>query len=86
MHQYLNYIDILGNYILGFQAAGYLNNNFAFKWIQYFNKYSAIYQQSTYYLLLFNGYSSHLIIEFAKYYKQKNIHLFTILAYTSHFL
>ena len=31
MHQYLNYMDILGNYILGSQAAGYLNNDFTFK-------------------------------------------------------
>ena len=67
MHQHLNYTDIPGNYILGSQAAGYLNNNLTFKWIQHFNKYSAVRQQGVYRLLLLNGHSLHLIIEFAKY-------------------
>ena len=86
IHQHLNHTDIPGNYILGSQAVGYLNNNLAFKWIQHFNKYSAIRQQGIHRLLLLNGYSSHLIIEFAEYYKQRNIYLFAIPAYISHFL
>ena len=86
IHQHLNYINIPGNYILGSQAVGYLNNNLAFKWIQHFNKYSTMRQQGVYRLLLLNGYSLHLIIEFTKYYKRRNIHLFAILAHISHFL
>ena len=44
IYQHLNHTDIPGNYILGSQAVGYLNNNLAFKQIQHFNKYSAIRQ------------------------------------------
>ena len=86
MHQYLNHTDILGNYILSSQAAGYLNNNLTFKWIQHFNKCSAVRQRGVYHLLLLDGHGLYLIIEFTEYYKQRNIHLFAILAYISHFL
>ena len=44
MHQYFNNTDIPDGYILGTQKRGYLNNNFTFKWIQYFNKQS-VHQQ-----------------------------------------
>ena len=86
MYQYFNYTDIPSNYMLGFQAAGYSNNNLTFKWIQYFDKYSAVRQQGVYYLLLLNGYGSHLTIKFAEYCEQRNIHLFAIPAHISHFL
>ena len=43
-------------------------------------------QQGVHRLLLLDGHSSHLIIEFAEYYEQRNIHLFAIPAHISHFL
>ena len=39
-HYYITYIDFLDNYILGIQTAGYLNNDYTFKQIKHFNKYS----------------------------------------------
>ena len=48
LYYYIRHTDLLDNYILGTQTAGYLNNNYAFKWIKHFNKYSKARQMGVY--------------------------------------
>ena len=48
LYHYITHTDLLDNYILGTQTAGYLNNNYTFKWIKYFNKYLKAQQVGVY--------------------------------------
>lgn len=44
--------------------SGYLNNNLAMDWLRLFEKYSVKWQMRLYYLLIIDGYGSHLTYEF----------------------
>ena len=72
--------------MLGAQTKGYLNDDLAFNWIQYFDRQSAARQMGAHRLLLLDGYGSHLTKEFAEYCEEKNIHLLAIPPHISHFL
>jgi hypothetical protein len=68
LHQHFNEgVNIPDHYVLGAQTAGYSNEDLAFEWVQYFDKWSARRQRGATRMLLLDGHGSHLTYDFVEY-------------------
>lgn len=65
---------------------GQTTDKLGFKWIKYFDKHTKEKTKGSRRLLILDGYRSHDIAEFYKFYRENNIITLYILAYSSHLL
>jgi hypothetical protein len=81
------FADIRDNDIaIGVSDSGYSNDLLSFQWLQHWNRLSKKTQQSTYRLLIIDGYESHLSFQFVRYCEIEKMILLRLPPHSTHFL
>jgi hypothetical protein len=75
-----------GDIAVGVSDSGYSNDLLSFQWLQHWNRLSKKTQQSTYRLLIIDGYESHLSFQFVRYCETEKIILLRLPPHSTHFL
>jgi hypothetical protein len=65
---YKAFRDLFENTLIDVSETGYLNNDLNLEYTRYFNKYIINKRIGKYYILISDGYNSHLEFNFVKYY------------------
>ncbi len=78
--------DLPANFSLAVSDSGYANDEISLHWLEHFEHHSALRQQGEYRLLIFDGYGSHLTVEFIQFCDTHKIIPFCLPPHTAHIL
>ena len=78
--------DLGNETLLAVSDTGYINDDIALAWIKQFDKLSARRQVGAVRMLVLDGHTTHLGMEFVQYCEEQSIHLFLLPPHTTHIL
>ena len=78
--------DFSDDWIIKLIDNEWINNEMGLDWIKYFNIYIKNRSIDIYWMLIINGYRSHISVEFDDYCKLNNIIIISMSVYSSHLL
>lgn len=86
LHQWYTHTALPDSYMIATSTSGYTNDTISIEWLKFFEKQTRARQKGAWRLLIFDGFGSHLTVEFIEYCDRYSIIPFSLPPHASHHL